>query len=361
MKKNLSLSFALIIPTLLLLSACSDNESSEFNNSSSSSNQTDNPAVIYEGLVFEENKMIGYVGEETEITIPSSYSIQSLNSDICTIEYNITDIINYGDESSLDYEIWAEDISEYDRFILVGGMYNVSINDGEKQYVRVGEVEQFFTQVKEKYTDLSTTISIELTDYVLTAEDKIDESNFSCLMRPFIELVAGKLESFSVTYNEKTVNFTKENYLQEYNLFAEIVSAGALTSDIIYDVGNYIEYVKGNDHQVDTIVSLEPDYALGGGLFGIPQLTKVTITDSIKTIEADVFTEVLTLSDVVIESKAIYNSLTNLNACGNLIKNATEIKVLKSIVDNTENVNEFLNDTSTFTRTEDENYYIYSK
>ena len=320
----------------------------------------DNPDV-YEGFVFDDNKLIGYLGNETEIVVPSSYSIRNTNTDIYTIEYNIRDIINYGDESSLDYEIWAEDLNEYDIFILVGGMYNVSINNGENQYVRVGETEEFFTQVKEKYTDPTTTISIELTDYTLSVEDEIDESNLTIILRPFIEMVAGNLESFSMTYDGETVNFTKENYLQQFAVFNEIISAGSLKSNISYDVGNYIEYIEGDDYQVNTITSLSPDYVLGGGLFAIPQLTKITIPASITTIDEGVFEGISTLSSVIVESATIYNTLNELNACGNLITSATKIKVLKNIVDNTANINEFLNTTGGYTRTEDGNYYVFTK
>ena len=252
-------------------------------------------------------------------------------------------------------------MNEYDIFILVGGMYNVSINNGENQYVRVGETEEFFTQVKEKYTDPTTTISIELTDYTLSVEDEIDESNLTIILRPFIEMVAGNLESFSMTYDGETVNFTKENYLQQFAVFNEIMSAGSLKSNISYDVGNYIEYIEGDDYQVDTITSLSPDYAMGGGLFAIPQLTKITIPASITTIDEGVFEGISTLSSVIVESATIYNALTDLNACGNLITNATKIKVLKNIVDNTANINEFLNTNGGYTRTEDGNYYVFTK
>ena len=89
-------------------------------------------------------------------------------------------------------------------------MYNVSINNGEKQYVKVGEAEEFFTQVKEKYTDPTTTISIELTDYTLSEEDEINESNLTIIFRPFMEMLAGNLESFSMTYDgEKWISRKK--------------------------------------------------------------------------------------------------------------------------------------------------------
>ena len=144
-------------------------------------------------------------------------------------------------------------------------------------------------------------------------------------------------------------------------MFNEIISAGSLKSNISYDVGNYIEYIEGDDYQVNTITSLSPDYVLGGGLFAIPQLTKITIPASITTIDEGVFEGVSTLSSVIVESATIYNALTDLNTCGNLILKATEIRVLKTIIDDTANTNEFLNTNGGYTRTEDGNYYIYSK
>lgn len=347
MKKKIfgfCLALVLIVPTLFLISACGSK----------------NPQV-YENFVFDENKMIGYLGEDTEIVIPSSYSIRE-TSDSYTLKYNITDIINYGDESSLDYEIWSPEISEFERFILVGGMYDVSINGGEKQYVKVGETEAFFEQVKKDYTDPSTTISIELSDYVLTPEDEIDESNFTIIIRPFMEMLAGRLGSFSMTYDGNIENFTRQNYIEKYPLLLEIAIAGPLTGNITYDIGNYIEFIEGDDYKVDTISSLDPSYVLDGGEFFKPlQLTTVTIPSSITTIETGAFDSISTLNSVIVESKDIYNSLTDITSCGGLISNATSISVLKEIVDDVNNTNEFLTVNGGYTKTENENYYVFTK
>lgn len=357
MKKIFSfcLVFALIVPAIFLLSACGGKKPPK------TPDNTTETVKVYEGFVFDGTQMTGYVGDDTEIIIPSSYSIHNTESDVHTIEYNIKDIINYGDESSLDYEIWAEDISDFDRFMLVGGMYNVSVNGGEKQYIRVGEAEEYFTTVKDTYTDPNTTIAIELTDYVLTPEDAIDESNFTVIMRPIIEIAAGQLESFSMTYNSQTVNFTKENYVENMGILMGIVGAGPLTGDLTYDIGNYIEFVEGDDFKVESISSLSPDQALGGGLFATPKLTSITIPASITTIVDGVFAGVTTMSDVVIESAEIYNSLTDTTACGSLIANTTNIKVSKNIVDSADNTNEFLNISGGYTKSQVGDYYVYTK
>lgn len=360
MKKKIftfCLAFAMIVPATFMLSACGGNKQPP----ASPGDSTTDTMKVYDGFVFDDNKMVGYIGESTEITIPTSYSIHNTNSDICTLEYKITDIINYGDETSLDYEIWADDLSNYELFILVGGMYNASVNDGKKEYIRVGEAEEYFTRVKETYTDLDTTITIELSDYVLTPQDQIDESNFTIISRPLIEMISGKLESFSMEYNSQVINFTKENFMQNSSIFEEIYSNGILSSEIKYNIGNYIEFIEGDDFDVEIISSLSPDQSMGGGLFDTPKLTSLTIPESITTISNGVFEGVTTLSTVTIESESIYNSLTDTTTCGSLIANANSIKILKSIVDNNNNANEFLNTTGGYDKTEEADYYVYTK
>lgn len=320
-----------------------------------------NQNKIYSDFVFDGNSIVGYIGDSEEIVTPSSYSVYNTKSDVNIVDYKITDIINYGDESSLDYEIWAENISDYNRFLLVGGMYYVSVNGGEKQYVEVGQAEGYFTSIKETYTDQNTIISIEFGDYVLTSESQVEESNFTIIMRPLIEMVAGKLESFTLEYNNNVVNFTKENYLQNMNIFNEIMSAGSITSEIKYDIGNYLLFVEGDDFKVENIKSLSPDQALGGGLFNVPSFTNIVVTENIKTIDDGAFANVTSISNVVIESDEVYNSLVDVQSCGGLIQNATTIKVLKSIVDNLNNQNDFLNNDQNYTKTEEENFYVYSK
>lgn len=320
-----------------------------------------NQSKIYNDFIFDENSIVGYIGDSEEIITPSSYSIYNTKSDVRIVDYKATDIINYGDESSLDYDIWAEDISDLDRYLLVGGMYYASVNGGEKQYVEVGQAEEYFASVKETYADPNTIISIEFGDYVLTSESQVEESNFTIIMRPFIEMVAGTLESFTIEYNGKVVNFTKENYLQNMNIFNEIIAAGSITSEIKYDIGNYILFVEGVDFKVENIKSLSPDQALGGGLFAVPSFTSIIVTNSIETIDEGTFDNIISISNVVIESDEIYNSLVDIQSCGGLIQNATTVKVLKSIVDNLNNQNDFLNNDQNYTKSEEGDFYVYSK
>ena len=215
--------------------------------------------------------------------------------------------------------------------------------------------------VDQRVIDVFVDAEISIGDYVLTSESQVEESNFTIIMRPFIEMVAGTLESFTIEYNGKVVNFTKENYLQNMNIFNEIIAAGSITSEIKYDIGNYILFVEGVDFKVENIKSLSPDQALGGGLFAVPSFTSIIVTNSIETIDEGTFDNIISISNVVIESDEIYNSLVDIQSCGGLIQNATTVKVLKSIVDNLNNQNDFLNNDQNYTKSEEGDFYVYSK
>lgn len=90
-------------------------------------------------------------------------------------------------------------------------------------------------------------------------------------------------------------------------------------------------------------------------------LKKVVIKDGEFQIENEAFLGCINLSEVIIENTDIYKSLLNEMACGYLIENAGTIKVLKNIVDNPDNTNTYLNNESNFTKTEDGEYYVYTK
>ena len=90
-------------------------------------------------------------------------------------------------------------------------------------------------------------------------------------------------------------------------------------------------------------------------------IESIVIPSTITNISSGTFDNCNSLTSVSIESSAVYNSLTDLSACGNLISNATTIKVLKTIVDDVGNSNEFLNTTGGYVVTEEGDYYIYSK
>lgn len=95
-------------------------------------------------------------------------------------------------------------------------------------------------------------------------------------------------------------------------------------------------------------------------------LESIVIPKCVSSISVYAFMSCSKLSNVVIESISVYESATANNSTadvGGLLNNANTIKVLATIVDNEENVNEFLNNSENYTRTLDDDgvYYTYTK
>ena len=90
-------------------------------------------------------------------------------------------------------------------------------------------------------------------------------------------------------------------------------------------------------------------------------LTSVTIGEGVTSIGDDAFWNCISLTSVTIESNYAYKSATSTFACGYLLQNATEVRVLTSCIG--DSTNSYLENASNFTKTTSENelYYIYTK
>ena len=97
--------------------------------------------------------------------------------------------------------------------------------------------------------------------------------------------------------------------------------------------------------------------------YNCTSLSSITIPANVKTISDNAFENCTSLTIVTIESDKVYNAAVGVesNHAGGLLANAETVYVLKTIVDNEANSNEYL--TSNFTRSEsgDGLYYIYTK
>ena len=96
-------------------------------------------------------------------------------------------------------------------------------------------------------------------------------------------------------------------------------------------------------------------------------LTSITIPESVTDVGYSAFYECDSLATVAIDSANIYVAAngTGYDNAGNLLKNATTVYVLKTIVDNPDNENSYLNDTDIFEKTDGEgdwaDYYAYTR
>ena len=95
--------------------------------------------------------------------------------------------------------------------------------------------------------------------------------------------------------------------------------------------------------------------------YNCTSLTSVTIGEGVTSIGERAFYYCTGLTSVTIESNYVYKYATSTSACGYLLQNATEVRVLTNCIG--DSTNSYLEDTATFTKTtsEDGQYYIYTK
>ena len=117
-------------------------------------------------------------------------------------------------------------------------------------------------------------------------------------------------------------------------------------------------YINGNElvteANIDTATSINA-YAF----YGCTSITSVTIGEQVTSIGYDAFSGCSSLTSVTIESNYAYKSATSTSACGRLLQNATEVRVLTSCIG--DSTNSYLEDTATFTKTTDGEYTVYTK
>ena len=102
--------------------------------------------------------------------------------------------------------------------------------------------------------------------------------------------------------------------------------------------------------------------SIGSSAFsGCTSLTSITLGENVTSIGNFAFYNCTNLASVEIKSEYVYKNVTSQSDCGYILQNAQTVKVLKTIVDKEGNTNSYLNDTSNFTKTEEGDYYIYTK
>lgn len=324
-----------------------------------------NQIEVYNDFVFNNGTLTAYMGFDKDVVVPESYSLHDTGSNEMIISLKnkeeVEQFIN--DDGSFNYLIYSagqyyvtatiNGVESEEKFVTASELLN---NESED---KVGYFENLLAQATE-----SLNVKIRLTSYAVNEEDMAgSEAAVGCIIRPLYELLSGKLSSFTMSTNDgRTIEVSQETFNEEtMTSIGEIF--GSLNSEmfpITYTYGNYYVMTKGSDFQV-TGMAAPLEGLANSSFYGLDFVESIVIPSTITTIADRTFENCNSLTSITIESAAVYNSLTDENACGNLITNATEIKVLKTIVDDTANTNEFLNSTGGYTRTEENNYYIFSK
>lgn len=312
---------------------------------------------IYKDYVFYKGALRAYLGEELNITnIPSTYSLYNTNSNSRFITFNSVQELNNFRQSNESYNFFIYSSGQYYVKATVNG------ESREEEFVTANDVlSGYFDDLIESATQ-SLKVEIRLTSYKLKWEDfSGSEEILGSILRPFFELNTGHLSSFTMlTANGKTIEVTQDNF--DNGILEEIQGIFSnLSPDLFpisYTYGDYYLMTEGNDYQVTSIAASE---IIGSGAFNYSNIESIVIPSNIKTIANLTFRGCENLHTVILESSSIYNELSYDYACGYLIAYANTIKVLKTIVDDVSNNNEYLNSTGGYIKTEEGNYYIYSK
>ena len=312
-----------------------------------------NQVEIYKDFSIFKGSITSYYGNETNIVVPASYSLYDTGSNVRTIKLNS------------QQELLA--FSQGKNYLTyVSGQYYVTPTIGDEAlketYVTASQVETYFKNLIQAANSSNQNLSVEikLTSYDVKVDDVLTEAHFGAFMRAFIELSQGYLSSFTMKTNGTELTITQENFEEQMSAVEGIFSNGFTEDDfpISFTYGNYYLITEGDDFE---ITSIDINSISDEAAFSDLAIESIVIPSTITDISNRTFENCKNLTAVTIESATIYNALIDLNACGDLIANATQIKVLKTIVDDTANTNEFLNTTGVYTKTEDGNYYIYSK
>ena len=173
----------------------------------------------------------------------------------------------------------------------------------------------------------------------------------------------------NLTIEGVNTDFISEDGVCDYHKLNSLKTINVNPDNLYYTVYENVLYNKdksvllmfpSNDYAEDgnTKSFVIPDFVTTIGGYAFERcwnLKELFIPSSVILIEEHAFSDNQRLKTIIIESAYAYNNVPT------LLSYATTVKVLKTIVDDEANTNEKLSDTSKYTKTSEENYYIFTK
>ncbi len=159
-------------------------------------------------------------------------------------------------------------------------------------------------------------------------------------------------------YTDKNSNIIVD--VQNKTLIATCTNSINLFNDITI-IASYAFYGVENDVLVNVNLP-ETITSIGNNAFSNSTLESIIIPKSVGTIADQAFKDCQKLTNVTIESKAIFQNIAEQNAQGYLVANATIINVEASIIDSDGLTSAYL-DSEAFTKakSQDGKYYVYTR
>ena len=311
----------------------------------------------YANLTFTDNAVTGYIdGINTDIVIPTSYSIVTTSSN--------------GEYEFDSYDDFTADVMRDSGLMhAVYAPINVTYSDGEsKDYFSFYYFVNDLNSESDSDINARFPITIKLpTSYQVTLDDltnyEVDHSYKDYLfLSPFNQAIFGTISTFKYQIGDgEIVVVTSQNAQEQYDLISAQIDNQNYESILpikVFDIERKdIHYVQGTDYNVTEIKN--SSFSFIGS-----DITSIFIPSSIQSISNIAFSDCENLTEVTIESLAVYQAIVDKfgNSAGGLLLNDPTVRVLKSIVGNDviDDSHAYLN-SSNFNISEDGDYYVYKK
>ena len=208
-----------------------------------------------------------YTGTETEVEIPSTFSIITEQLETSGYTEYFANITEYN--TNLE--------NSYSQAILSAGFYSVSIDGTESTPIKDGS--SFLASITKQHFPMT----IEFTDYTITYEDSQNYLTYLyAIIRPIYEIMGGRVETATIELGTGEVYNVNDANMMEIGeeLIPRSYSETDFPIEISYPNTRNI-YVEGDDYQVTSI----GDFAFEG----CSGLTSITIPKGVTSIGGAAF------------------------------------------------------------------------
>lgn len=252
---------------------------------------------------------------------------------------NIEEVIALADQGNINAEM------------LMVGFLNITLKDSEPVFVK--NIEEFLATLGQTNEEINKHFpaKVEYVNCEITYQEYLDNNDLiASLYRPIYWCVSGVIDSFDCQLGEKSYKINFQNIMSQMTELDEKLSSPTESDFPIKVSMNSKLFIEGDDFSVTNISANAFD--------DCQDIEKVTIPNTITTIEDGAFFSCLGLEEVVLNSSEVYLNLKDIYSCGDLILNSRIVKVLKSIDANSES-NDFLNNPENAIKEMEEDYYVY--
>ena len=312
-------------------------------------------------VIFEEDSQLESIGNYafqncnnlTSITIPAS--VTSIGERALTGCYSLVYIVN---KSALEFNVGDYGTNRNSILEIVSDESEVIFVDIAGNRYKDYNGERYFI----KNLDGSSEIEIDSSCTQICQYAFEDCSILTSITVPASVTSIGDL-AFDGCRNLATVIFEEGSQLESIGSTAFSGCTGLTSITIPASVTSIEGWAFSGCSNLATVIIEEGSqlesieiYAFGD----CSSLSSITIPASVTSIgDYATFSGCSNLATVIIESNYAYKTATSTSACGNLLQNATEVRVLTSCIGT--DTNSYLENTANFTKTTDGEYTVYTK